>query len=80
MIMLSDPFPAVRMCAVRSLHSCLKAVDSVPPSDANVFPEYILPALNPLCSDKNQQVRADLARNIAGVGVLWFSFPHLFNY
>ncbi len=67
MVMLSDPFAAVRISAVRCLSSCVSRVTAVPPSDANVFPEYILPALNPLCSDANQQVRAELASNIAGV-------------
>ena len=40
----------------------------VPSSDANVFPEYILPAVVPLCHDKNEMVRSALARHIAEVG------------
>ena len=39
----------------------------VPSSDANVFPEYILPSVVPLCHDKNEMVRSALARHIAEI-------------
>lgn len=37
----------------------------IPRSDANIFPEYILPALAPLAVDPNTCVRAAYAQNIA---------------
>ena len=43
--LVNDPFPHVRAEAVRSLTHCLSRVKSVPISDANTFPEYILPQL-----------------------------------
>ncbi len=67
--MLSDPFASVRVRAVRALHACVACVSHVPSTDANIFPEYVLPAVHPLCSDRNQRVRAELASNIAGVRV-----------
>ncbi len=69
MVMLSDPFASVRVRAVRALHACVACVSHVPSTDANIFPEYVLPAVHPLCSDRNQRVRAELASNIAGVRV-----------
>ena len=44
-----------------------REVKHVPSSDANVFPEYILPSIVPLCHDKNEMVRSALARHIAEV-------------
>lgn len=40
-----DPFPRVRVRAIHTLTSCLELVKSVPCSDANIFPEYVLPGL-----------------------------------
>ena len=65
--MLKDSFPAVRIAALKTLASCIREVKHVPSSDANVFPEYILPSIVPLCHDKNEMVRSALARHIAEV-------------
>ena len=65
--MLKDNFPAVRIAALKTLTSCIREVKHVPSSDANVFPEYILPSIVPLCHDKNEMVRSALARHIAEV-------------
>ena len=46
---LSSPVAAVRVAAVHSLVTSLGAVTSVPRRDSNTFPEYVLPALLPLC-------------------------------
>ncbi len=43
---------------------------AVPLSDANIFPEYILPNLMPLCHDRNDLVRAAFASNISVVNFL----------
>ena len=40
---------------------------NVPLSDANIFPEYILPNLVPLCNDRNDLVRAAFASRIAEI-------------
>jgi hypothetical protein len=45
-------------------------VTAVPLSDANIFPEYILPNLMPLCHDRNDLVRAAFASNISVVNFL----------
>jgi phosphoinositide-3-kinase, regulatory subunit 4 len=42
---VEDKEPRVRVAAIDTLSNCLKAVTQVPCSDANVFPEYILPNL-----------------------------------
>lgn len=40
-------------------------MSQVPLADANIFPEYILPSVVPLCHDKCELVRSSLARVIA---------------
>ena len=56
------------LCNSAILHvTFFREVKHVPSSDANVFPEYILPAVVPLCHDKNEMVRSALARHIAEV-------------
>lgn len=43
--LIQDPSHRVRVSALHTLTKCLSLVSNVPPSDTNVFPEYILPAL-----------------------------------
>ena len=62
-----EPYPAVRVAALRALIKCTQAVKFIPTSDANIFPEYILPRLARLCHDKNGLVRAEFAANLAEV-------------
>ena len=69
MVYLGDSFASVRIQALRALLTCLKAVDKVPMSDANIFPVYILPHIQPLCHDKNDMVRAALAEQLAQVRI-----------
>jgi phosphoinositide-3-kinase regulatory subunit 4 len=45
MHLVRDPFPCVRVRAIYTVTSCLELVKSVPCSDANIFPEYVLPGL-----------------------------------
>ncbi|XP_063233284.1 phosphoinositide 3-kinase regulatory subunit 4 isoform X2 [Bacillus rossius redtenbacheri] len=60
-----DPFPRVRVRAVHTLTKCLALVKNVPCSDANIFPEYVLPNLTPIAKDEVVIVRATYAENIA---------------
>jgi hypothetical protein len=45
MHLVRDPFPRVRVRAIHTVANCLELVKSVPCSDANIFPEYVLPGL-----------------------------------
>lgn len=53
------------MAAINTITMCLSFVKKVPRSDANIFPEYILPGLAYLASDSSACVRAAYAKNIA---------------
>ena len=46
--LLHDECPRVCIFAIHTINNCLKLIQTVPPSDANIFPEYILPALTPV--------------------------------
>lgn len=43
---VNDPVGHVRAHAVRTITGCLVAIKSVPLSDSNIFPEYILPQVS----------------------------------
>ena len=43
--MVNDEFHQVRAETIRTITQCLANVKTVPISDANIFPEYILPAM-----------------------------------
>ncbi|GLH13555.1 Phosphoinositide 3-kinase regulatory subunit 4 [Gryllus bimaculatus] len=60
-----DSFPRVRVRAIETLTKCLALVKAVPCSDANVFPEYVLPGLAAVTHDDSVIVRAAYAENIA---------------
>ncbi|XP_052870427.1 phosphoinositide 3-kinase regulatory subunit 4-like [Anopheles cruzii] len=60
-----DAEPRVRVSALNTLTACLQLVRHLPRSDANVFPEYILPAIAPLATDSSTYVRMTYAKNIA---------------
>ncbi len=62
---VNDAFPHVRAESVRTITQCLAKVVSVPVSDANVFPEYILPQMSHLTQDGEAIVRVAYAENIA---------------
>lgn len=55
----------VRVAALDTLTVCLCLVERLPRSDANVFPEYVLPSIAPLASDPATIVRVAYAQNIA---------------
>lgn len=56
----------VQVQAIETLTTCLSMVKEIPRSDANVFPEYILPAITKLanCEESAVIVRVAFARNI----------------
>ncbi|OXU19045.1 hypothetical protein TSAR_000320 [Trichomalopsis sarcophagae] len=63
--LVHDPAPRVRVSAIHTLTKCLYLVKTIPPSDVNIFPEYILPGLAHLTQDEAVIVRAAYAENIA---------------
>lgn len=67
MILLNDRFASVRIAAFNCITDCVQAVDHVPLGDANIFPEYILPNLLPLCNDRSDLVRSAFASRIAEI-------------
>jgi phosphoinositide-3-kinase regulatory subunit 4 len=55
----------VRVAALDTLTICLCLVKTLPRSDANIFPEYILPSIASLATDPTTIVRVSYAQNIA---------------
>lgn len=55
----------VRVSALDTLTACLCLVKTLPRSDANIFPEYILPSIASLAIDPSTIVRVAYAHNIA---------------
>lgn len=62
--MLSDPAAIVRCAALETICDVLSLVQGFPPSDAKIFPEYILPMLSMLPDDPEESVRICYAENI----------------
>lgn len=66
--LLSDPAAIVRCAALQAVCNVLSLVQNFPPSDAKIFPEYILPLLSMLPDDPEESVRicyADYVHKIA---------------
>ncbi|EEF48162.1 ATP binding protein, putative [Ricinus communis] len=72
--MLSDPAAIVRSAALESLCDILPFVRDFPPSDAKIFPEYILPMLSMLPDDPEESVRICYASNIAKLALTAYGF------
>ncbi|CAK9272337.1 unnamed protein product [Sphagnum jensenii] len=62
--LLSDSAAIVRCAALQTLCNVLSMVQIFPPSDAKIFPEYILPLLSLLPDDTEESVRIAYAANI----------------
>lgn len=62
--MANDSAQRVRVNALHTLTTCLCLVKELPRSDANVFPEYVLPSIAPLATDSSVMVRVAYAKNI----------------
>jgi len=63
--LLGDSSASVQATALSTLTQILTLVDTFPPSDAKIFPDYILPSLETFCSDKNPLVLCSYAKNLA---------------
>ncbi|XP_074567375.1 serine/threonine-protein kinase VPS15 [Curcuma longa] len=72
--MLSDPAAIVRCAALETLCDILTLVQDFPPSDAMIFPEYILPMLSMLPDDPEESVRICYARNISTIALTAYRF------
>ena len=62
--MLRDDNPTIRTNAIATLTQLLVTVKSITSSDANIFPEFILPNLKHFTADSNVLVRAAYAQCI----------------
>ena len=67
----------MRHAAIDALVSAVSQVKYVPRAEVNTFPEYILPALLPLCQDYSVRVRSALARRLADIAELAVRFLDL---
>ena len=67
LFLINDSLPQVRAQALKILSQCLQLVRSMPRSDANIFPEYVLPSLSWLTQDQEVIVRIAYAENIASL-------------
>ncbi|KAJ3698963.1 hypothetical protein LUZ61_002668 [Rhynchospora tenuis] len=72
--MLSDPTAVVRCAALDTLCDVLSLVQDFPPSDAMIFPEYILPMLSMLPDDPEESVRICYASNIYKIAITAYRF------
>ncbi|XP_063992587.1 phosphoinositide 3-kinase regulatory subunit 4 isoform X2 [Diachasmimorpha longicaudata] len=80
--LVHDPAPRVRVSAIHTLTKCLYLVKTIPPSDVNIFPEYILPGLSHVTQDEAVIVRAAYAENIAHlahIALRYLENAHLTN-
>ncbi|KAF3421311.1 hypothetical protein E2986_10341 [Frieseomelitta varia] len=80
--LVHDPASRVRVSAIHTLTKCLHLVKSIPPSDVNIFPEYILPGLAHITQDEAVIVRAAYAENIAHlahIALRYLENAHLSN-
>ena len=62
--LLSDPVAIVRCAALQAVCNLLTLVQNFPPSDAKIFPEYILPLLSMVPDDPEESVRICYADNV----------------
>ncbi|KAL5987755.1 Serine/threonine-protein kinase [Asimina triloba] len=73
-VMLSDSAAIVRSAALETLCDILPLVQDFPPSDAKIFPEYILPMLSMLPDDPEESVRICYASNIFKIALTAYRF------
>ncbi|XP_031568622.1 phosphoinositide 3-kinase regulatory subunit 4-like [Actinia tenebrosa] len=67
LFMVNDTLPQIRAQAIKTLTHCLHLVKNITRSDANIFPEYILPSLSWLTQDAEVVVRLAYAESIASL-------------
>lgn len=78
MYLAHDNNSRVKIFAINTITKCLNLVQRLPRSDANIFPEYILPELAQLATDPNACVRAAYARNINDLAEISLRFTLCF--
>eukprot|EP01060_Flectonema_neradi_P040013 TRINITY_DN899_c5_g1_i1.p1 TRINITY_DN899_c5_g1~~TRINITY_DN899_c5_g1_i1.p1 ORF type:complete len:1326 (+),score=274.03 TRINITY_DN899_c5_g1_i1:61-3978(+) len=61
--------PLVRVTAVKMIAKTTENISLFPPSEANLFDDYIIPAITPLASDKSVLVKAGLAERLPAVAI-----------
>ncbi|KAK6098874.1 Serine/threonine-protein kinase [Batrachochytrium dendrobatidis] len=76
-VLLTDENPTVRINALTTLTQLLLTVKSITPSDANIFPEYILPGLRKFATDSNVLARAAYAQCISSIAEISLQFLEL---
>ena len=74
LFMTHDTLPSVRAAALRSITQTIVNIESVPLSDANIFPEYLLPEISHLTNDPVVAVRLVYAENIAALATTALRF------
>lgn len=72
--MLSDSAASVRCAALETICDVLSLVRDFPPSDAKIFPEYILPMFSMLPDDPEESVRICYASNIFKIALTAYRF------
>jgi phosphoinositide-3-kinase regulatory subunit 4 len=72
--LLSDTAAIVRCAALQTLCNVLSMVQVFPPTDAKIFPEYILPLLSMLPDDTEESVRILYAANIHKIAETSYRF------
>ncbi|RWS25485.1 phosphoinositide 3-kinase regulatory subunit 4-like protein, partial [Leptotrombidium deliense] len=74
MAVLNDKNSRVRSEAIDSLTFALSCVEDIPPSNNNVFPDYILPILCQITTDKSVLVRITLASQLPTLAQISLKF------
>jgi phosphoinositide-3-kinase regulatory subunit 4 len=77
--LLSDPYPVVKINALVALTQLLSSVDSITPSDSNIFPEYIIPSLKQFVTHRNPMIRSTYAQCIATIAETSLLFLEMFE-
>ncbi|XP_075509748.1 serine/threonine-protein kinase VPS15-like [Primulina tabacum] len=72
--LFSDSAAIVRCAALEALCDILPLIRDFPPSDAKIFPEYILPMLSMLPDDSEESVRICYASNISKLALTSYGF------
>ena len=80
LFLVNDSLPHGRAQALRILSHGLQLVHSVPRSDANIFPEYVLPSLSWLTQDQEVIVRIAYAKNIGSQAETALKFLEMAQY
>lgn len=78
-LMLPDTSAIVRCAALEALCNILPLVEDFPPSDAKIFPEYILPMLSKVPDDSEESVRICYASNIFKIALTAYRFLFISN-